>query len=83
MAPKMYSDDKNTARLMADILARAQHKCNQQHVHESYKFMVGEFKVYYDNIEANKDRFCWLCSGILQHDFLQQCSVLIMRRVME
>lgn len=53
MTPKLYSDDKNTFKIMTDIHNRAQYKCSHEQVNESYKFMFAQFKLYYDAYTPN------------------------------
>lgn len=49
----------------------------EEGVKEVYKFLFVQFKARFEEGGMfNSGEFCWLCSGILQREFLEKCAKL-------
>lgn len=68
---------------MEIVIKIAEEKCKEVGVRESYRFMLGEFKSYYEGLANGGQEFCWLCSGILQPAFLAATAKAVIDKVKE
>lgn len=77
MTPKIYSEETHVDNLCRQVIKIAENKCMEEGVKEVYKFLFVQFKARFEEGGMfNSGEFCWLCSGILQREFLEKCAKL-------